>query len=131
VCDKQTYHGAARVSPSASITILKQLIPTVGQLYGELSQEAHLDLGEHLRFLRFGDSESRVVVAHGRDSFLSGAVLLDLADLWSVVYERSQQRHFSEFENWIGSPDGLELREDRPFLGASAQAKAELLAAES
>ena len=127
VFEFQTYHAAARLSPPRAISLFAELIPSVGPLYGELSEDAHLDLEEHLRFLRFNNGTVEILLAPGRASLLAGAVLLDLADLWSVTYERSQWPHILAPENWTDSPDGPELRADRPFLDVASQARERLI----
>jgi len=127
VFEFQTRQAAARLSPPRAISLFGELIPSVGPLYGELSEDAHLDLEEHLRFLRFNDGSAEILLAPGRASLLAGAVLLDLADFWSVAYERSQWPHILAPENWTDSPQGPELRLDRPFLDVASQVRRRLV----
>lgn len=119
-----SYSEGERVSVTMSISELKRILPAVGQLYGTLSRDTHLGIESHLRFLDFDICDSgAVILAHGNASLSAGAVLLELSDAWSVVYELSQSPWMGELENWSIVGGVHILRENRPFLGAARSLK--------
>ncbi len=110
------FDQASKLSPTKCISELKKLLPYVGRLYGDLSEETHLGLEEHGRFLRIEGNTSKVLFCHGEDSWESGLVLLNLADIWAVVFECSQRAFVLQPECWSAKINGFELNKDRPMV---------------
>jgi hypothetical protein len=110
------YAQASKLSPTRCISDLKILLPFVGRLYGDLSEETHLGLEMHGRFLRVEGNSSKVLLCHGEDSWESGLILLDLADIWAIVFECSQRAFVLQPECWLETINGLELNKDRPMV---------------
>ena len=117
--------AARRIKVTGSISSLQPLLPYVGRLYGELSSESHPGLDEHYRCLELEDEYGKIILTHGVRSWLSGLLLLELADCWSVVFEYTQNSHLHLPENWTRTQNGLELRTDRPFLDIIARLRNE------
>lgn len=66
--------------------------------------------------MTLSSGQSEVLESYGLHSYEAGAILARLADYWSIVYEYTQKRHYSELQNWINSSDNLRVNNDRPFI---------------
>ncbi len=122
---------AIRVSPTQSISNLKKLLPKAGSLYGELSKETHIGLETHPRFLDLTSDVSQVRITHGKESWMSGVVLLDLADFWSVIFERTQLKYIASPENWDIQNNECRLKTDRPFVSIAQDLRKHIMASDS
>jgi hypothetical protein len=125
VRDKINFAQASKLSPTACISDLKKLLPHVGRLYGDLSAETHLGIEQHTRFMKLDEDVPKVLLCHGAASWDSGVILLELADLWAVVFECSQRVVVHEPECWLETANGLELKFDRPMVKAIERLRAE------
>lgn len=115
VCEVNNYHEAIKIQPSKAISVLKKVIPSVGVLYGKLCKYVHLPIEKHFEFITINEEKTKVVMGYGLHACRQGAVLGILADLCGSVYEYTQRRHYEQLLNWVNTPDGLRLNEDRPF----------------
>lgn len=121
VGSSQSLAAAIKIEPSKAVSALRKILPASGRLYGELSRAAHIGVTSHTDFLDFSGKSTRVLLTHGRKSWVKGRVLLELADYWSVVYEFTQHRFMKNLENWKVVRSDLVLEQNRPFLTTVAR----------
>lgn len=114
----ETVDAIEQLSANRCITQLKQVVPSVGKLYGFLSKATHIGYESHSEFLVV--AAGRNAVLHARGDYLSyGFVILTLADLFIVVWELSQHRFLNHLES-IDIQQGFPtLKIARPFLTTS------------
>lgn len=112
---------ASKLRATRAVGNLCTILPESGRLYGLLSDESHIGLDSHYRFIQPAPEGTQVIIGHGPDSHRSGLVLLNLADYWSIVYEVVQAPFMTTLENWAETDRGLVLRSDRPFLAKVGQ----------
>lgn len=103
-----------RIKPPKTITSLKTLYPTTGDLYGQLTRTTHLDLAQHQARFERRDGTNRItqqepVLIHGT------LALLILADVWLAVWESSQARYLASLHHVTLAESGFALRPDRAF----------------
>jgi hypothetical protein len=97
--------GLGAVKSSAELTVLKQLYPAAGRLYGRLSQSVHMGVEEHLGLVSTVPSGS--TIATREDTLQWGTlVLLRLVDAWLAVWETSQRAHLPDLEHVIRQDRG-------------------------
>lgn len=118
------WNSASRVSSTRAISKLKQIFPRAGVLYGLYSNDAHLELKQHPRFIRF-EQPPKVLTALGPDSWMFGLSLLELADMFSCVYEYTQKEYILKPENWRRTKRRWALNRRRPFLNKISELTAE------
>lgn len=99
VCDAADYEEAAKISPTKSIGRLKEILPSVGRMYGILPRYVHLPVSKHYECLTLEHGETETLLQYGEHSLAYGMLIARLADFWSVVYEYAQARHISDLEN--------------------------------
>lgn len=103
-----------RIKPSKTISSLKALYPTAGDLYGQLTETAHLDLAQHQARFERGDGTNRIT--QQEPTLVHGTLaLLILADMWLAVWESSQARYLSSLHHITSGEAGFTLRPDRAF----------------
>lgn len=103
------------IETTKAISQLKQIAPDVGKLYGFLSKKTHIDHQSHREFLAVADGQNMVL--HAQAEHLEYArVILQLADLFGLVWELSQTSYIEEPETIVRTSSGSEVRNDRPFL---------------
>jgi hypothetical protein len=103
----------AKVSSSRSITLLRRQVPLVGRFYGQLSGSAHLGLIEHHPLVTIEDGRPTITYAWNR-ARVSARVLLQLADLWVIVWEWVNRDYFVSLEA-IAPTEELTVLDARPF----------------
>lgn len=97
-----------RLSPTKSVSRLKEMYPDAGTLYGHLSRKTHIDYSSHLEFLTV--EEEKNVVLHTQAEFQEyAAVTLHLADVFSFVWEYSQKHYIESFDSLEINQEGQPL----------------------
>lgn len=115
-CEVDECGLAEAIVPTKAISKLKKKIKSVGKMYGVLSKYVHIPIQGHYEFIDLSHGRNEVLTQFGVHSYARGAIISQLADFWSAVYEYTQSRHFEKLENWIETPSGLEMNPERPFL---------------
>ena len=126
-CEAEEYSLAEAIVPTKAIGKLKKKIKPVGKMYGVLSKYVHIPIQGHYEFIDLSRRRNEVLTQFGAHSYARGAIISQLADYWSAVYEYTQLRHFEKLENWIETPSGLEMNPDRPFLSVIQPIREELM----
>lgn len=103
------------IETTKSISKLKQLAPWAGNLYGFLSQKTHIDYQNHKEFLTVEDGRDMVLLSHA-EPLEYASVILQLADLFGIVWELSQAPYIDKFEAVEKNNNKFSPRKDRPFL---------------
>lgn len=103
-----------QLSPTRAVSKLKPLAPYAGPLYGRLSETTHASLTQHRRVVRSEGETLSVLLAWDRPAW-SALTLLQLADLWVLAYEWTQQGHMKSFLA-LDRSAGYAPLVDRPFL---------------
>lgn len=127
VCEVEDYCIAEKIVPTKAIGKLKRKIKPVGKMYGVLSKYVHIPIQGHYEFIDLSSGRSETMQQFGVHSYAHGAILSDLADYWSAVYEYTQSRHFDKLECWIETPSGLDMNPNRPFLSRIRPIREELM----
>jgi hypothetical protein len=108
-------HEIERIETTRAVSQLKRFIPEAGKLYGFLSTKTHIDYGSHAEFLAI--EKDRNIILHAQPEFVEYAeVILQLADLFGLVWELSQGNYVKTPETIEVGPTGPLIRQDRPFL---------------
>jgi len=103
----------AKVSASRSVTLLRRQVPVVGRLYGQLSGSAHLGLVEHHPLVTFEDGRPAITYTWNR-ARASARILLQLADLWVIIWEWVNREYFVSLKA-IAPTDDLTVLDERSF----------------
>ena len=103
------------IKAQKSISVLKKLIPTCGPFYGFLSNKTHISYENHLEILNFDDGAPAVIMSMSNYA-LYGEALLELADMFSIVYEYTQQGYLDELFTLQKTDAQYAIRKDRPFV---------------
>jgi hypothetical protein len=77
-----------------------------------------LGIEQRSRFIQVDVDVPKVLPCHGELSWESGIILLELADIWAVVFECSQRVVVQDPECWLETANRFELKFDRPMLKA-------------
>ena len=105
----------SRVKAHASVSRLKEMIPWMGELYGQLSATTHAGLAQHLHVHGSkAGAGGHVILAWSRLG-TSARLLLLLADAWVVVWERTQWSMMTSFVAFAESDSAKPLPK-REFL---------------
>lgn len=104
-----------RIVTTKSISRLKSFVPETGILYGFLSDKTHIDYRNHPEFIQTDTGKN--VIVYAQPVFKEYAiVMLNLADLFGIVWEVSQLDYLAEVEAIRVSGDDIALNPSRPFL---------------
>jgi len=105
-----------KVSATRAISNLKRIAPYAGRLYGWLSDSVHAGLPQHRESFMTDESDRGFVISSWNRRPVAAQVILQLADLWVLAYERTQRDHMTTFVAIDPEADFMPLA-DRPFLG--------------
>ncbi len=103
------------VNPTKTFTKLKEIIPYAGQLYGTLSDEAHISPETSAAYLRFEGEKSQVIVSSIVETKLVAFQLLLLVDAYSVVANVTH-RSFFETATELTPLEVVKRQASRPML---------------
>ena len=104
-----------RIVTTKSISRLKNFVPETGMLYGFLSDKTHIDYRNHKEFIQTDTGKN--VVVYAQPMFKEYAiVMLNLADLFGIVWEVSQLDYLPDVKTIQVSGDDIDLNPTRPFL---------------
>lgn len=124
VCRLESADDIRRIKPQSQIAVLKGLLPGAGRYYGSLSEFVHYDAEKHSYFLSLHSSgQLKLITAHAALAWSAGLGLLELADMFSIVFEHTQWDFMRSRENWTDRPRAV--RDDRPFAKTAAQLRSE------
>lgn len=111
----QDIRDIEEIETTRAVSQLKCFAPDAGRLYGFLSTKTHIDYRSHPEFLAV--ERDRNIILHAQPEFLEYAqVILQLADLFGLVWELSQRSYIKTPETIRAGPSGSLVRQDRPFL---------------
>jgi hypothetical protein len=85
-------------SPRKAISELKKLIPEAGELYGRLSERAHIERKHLRRLVDLSGEQIRVLLSNKEDILYEVSILLDLSDWYGIVMEMNYQEFYDSFE---------------------------------
>ena len=104
-----------KIETTKTISSLKKVIPRCGPLYGCLSKETHIDYDSHGEFLRVENGKN--VILQSQHQFNEYAqVVLNLADMFGIVWELSQYKYLSDVEAIEVKNDNFTVKTNRPFI---------------
>jgi hypothetical protein len=103
------------VSATRAISRLKRLAPYSGRLYNWLSNNVHAGLSQHLEAFTTDESDRGIILTSWNRRPVSAEIILQLADLWVIAYERTQSDHMTQFVAIDPQADFMSFA-DRPFL---------------
>jgi len=104
-----------RIKTTKAISQLKRRVPSAGRTYGFLSEKTHIDYSNLLEFLKIYNEKSVVLLT--QPNFREYAVImLELADLFGIVWELSQFEYIPDPETVIKGSNGIKINSERPFL---------------
>jgi hypothetical protein len=107
--------GIDAIVTTKAISQLKKLAPEVGILYGFLSEKTHIDYRSHVEFLKIKNNKN--VIIYAQPMFKEYAmIMLELADIFGIVWEISQIDYISTPEAIIRGSNGVNINESRPYL---------------
>lgn len=104
------------ISPTKSVSRLKEIYPQAGELYGYLSKKTHIDYSSHFEFLTV-QSEKNVVLHSNSDFQEYAKIIILLADIFGVVWEYSQRHYIDGFDSVKFDQQGkLSANSERSFV---------------
>jgi hypothetical protein len=124
VFECKDWDSACRVSSTKAVGRLKEIFPRAGELYGLYSNDAHLELKQHGKFIQF-EQPPKILMSLGADSWMFGLGILELSDMFSCVYELTQLPYIAKPENWKTIRGALKLNPKRPFLSKAGKLRRE------
>jgi hypothetical protein len=104
-----------QIKTTRCVSQLKKDIPVAAKLYGFLSKKTHIDYSAHVEFLRI--KEERPAILHTHMNFEEYShIILELADLFGIVWELSQFEYVADPEAVTRSSNAFSINSARPFL---------------
>jgi len=105
------------IETTRSVKALRRFAPVAGPLYGFLSGKTHIDYSSHREFLRTEEGGTCIIHTQ-RDYDEYAQVILELADLFGIVWELSQAPYIIDTEAIVETLEGGQFvaNPDRPFL---------------
>jgi hypothetical protein len=104
-----------KIVTTKAISQLKKKLPAAGKLYGYLSEKAHLDYNNHREFL-FREDEKYAFLRTQPNYREYSSIILELADLFGIVWELSQFEYISTPETIAWDDTNFNINQTRPFL---------------
>lgn len=104
-----------KIVTTKSISRLKGFVPQVGIMYGFLSDKTHIDYRNHLEFVQTDTGKN--VIVYAQPMFKEYAIImLQLADVFGIVWEVSQIDYIPSLETIQTNGNGVQLNSSRPLL---------------
>lgn len=105
-----------KTSPSKTISILKNFYPFAGQLYGFLSEHAHISPNTVGQYLTIREAESSILFQSSVQIKVAGYVSLILLDIYASSFEYIFNRFIDDLQFIISNRNGeLVVNEERSF----------------
>lgn len=121
-----------KIRPTKSVAKLKNLLPNVGDLYGLLSNEAHISPHLTPRYIKFEEPCPQVVLATTEEGVSSAFILLLLADAFSIVAEYIYRELVPALAHLVKDANGKYcVNESRAFSEVISHYRSELSSLES
>lgn len=108
-----------RTKPQSCISHLNQISPELSRLYGDLSENAHMQWGVLPRFTSFVENDVSVTTASLVESSVHGIHLLTFADALAVATEITYRTLLDDFRHIRVVDLKPQVLDSRPYVSAS------------
>jgi hypothetical protein len=115
---EQSIEFAQKCQPQKCISILSRHFSPAGELYGHLSERAHIRFQQTQHFFvrdeqngRFADHQ--IVMQTTRNRYENLAIGFKILDLYDIVSESLLRKYFKKFESWKRTKTGLVIKKNR------------------
>ena len=103
-------------SPTKSIGLLKNLLPSTGRTYNALSKKAHVDKTEIHNYIKIENGQHFVLLNSENYALEACAYLLLIIDFMNCTFEYCFKKHLTNFENtYLDRNKAVFLNDDRKF----------------